>query len=106
RPTDRPPLRLHLFIRSENEHLGRVTPLLRSSGQLAAAIEKLAADGMSRDHKIIVEYRDVADARGLHHRYGAYIIGARIFAGNLFFSRDWMVKRLQPEFAQGALLAA
>jgi hypothetical protein len=106
RLTDRRPLRFPVFIRSENEHLGSVTPLLRSPGELEAAIEKLAADGMSREDKIIVEYRDVADARGLHHRYGAYIIGTRIFAGNLFFSRDWMVKRLQPEFAHGEFLAA
>ncbi len=106
RLTDRRPLRFPVFIRSENDHLGSLTALLHSPGELDAAIEKLAADGMNRDDKIIVEYRDVAEARGLYHRYGAYIVGARIFAGNLFFSRDWMVKRRQPEFAHGEFLAA
>ncbi len=106
RLTDRRPVRFPVFIRSETEHLGSLTPLLRSPEELEAAIEKLAADGKSRDDKIIVEYLDVADARGLYHRYGAYMIGARIFAGNLFFSRDWMVKRREPEFAHGEFLAA
>lgn len=106
RLTDRRPLRFPVFIRCEHDHLGSLTPLLRSPGELEAAIERLAADGRSRDDKIIVEYLDVADARGLHHRYGAYVIGRRIFAGNLFFSRDWMVKRRLPEFAHGEFQAA
>ncbi len=106
RLTDRRPLRFPVFIRCEHEHLGSLTPLLRSPGELDAAIEKLGADGTSRDDKIIVEYLDVADARGIYHRYGAYIVGARIFAGNLFFSRDWMVRRRLPEFAHGEFQAA
>ena len=48
----------------------------------------------------------MVDSRGLSHRYGAYIIGGRISAGNLLFSRDWVVKRWVPEFSHGEFLAA
>ena len=106
RLTDRRPLRFPVFVRRENEHLGSLTPLLRSPGELDAAIEALVANGANRDDKLIVEYRDVADSRGLYHRYGAYIVGGRIFAGSLVFSRDWMVKRRLPGFAHGEFLAA
>jgi len=106
RLTDRRPLRFPVFIRRETEHLGSLTALLRSPDELEAAIEALVASGANRDDKLIVEYREVADSRGLYHRYGAYIIGGRISAGNLFFSRDWVVKSPLPEFSHGEFLAA
>jgi len=106
RLTDRRPLRFPVFIRRESEHLGSLTPLLRSPEELEAAIETLVASGANRDDKLIVEYREVVDSRGLYHRYGAYIIGGRSSSCNLLFSRDWEVKGWVPEFSHGEFLAA
>jgi hypothetical protein len=93
RLTDPRPLRFPVFVRSERSHDGSATPLLHSPAELAAVIERLATEGRNRDDKIIVEFRDVADAEGVYHRYGAHIIGAKIFATNLFFGSHWVVKR-------------
>src|SRR5262249_25448101 len=43
RLTDRRPLPFPVFIRRETEHLGSLTPLLRSPDELEAAIEALVA---------------------------------------------------------------
>jgi len=106
RLTDRRPLRFPVFIRRETEHLGSLTPLLRSPDELERAIEALVASGANREDKLIVEYREVVDSRGLYHRYGAYIIGGRISAGNLLFNRDWVVKRSGRELLHGEFRAA
>lgn len=106
RLTDPRPLHFPVFIRSESDHDGSATPLLRSPAELDAAIERLAAEGRNRDDKIIVEFRDTADAQGVYHRYGAHIVGSRIFASNLFFSSDWIVKSPNEKVTTPAKAAA
>lgn len=88
----RRPERFPVFIRGENDHDGPMTPLLRTQAELDEAVERLVREGRSRDDKIIVEYCDAADAQGVHHKYGAYIVGDEIMPRNLMFGRDWVVK--------------
>ncbi len=106
RLTDPRPLRFPVFIRSESDHEGSATPLLRSPAKLDAAIKRLEAEGRNRDDKLVVEFRDVADAQGIYHRYGAHIVGLRVFASNLFFGPDWIVKRPNESVTTSARAAA
>lgn len=106
RLTDPRPLRFPVFIRSESNHDGSATLLLRSPAELDAAIKRLVAEGRNRDDKIIVEFRDTAGAQGIYHRYGAHIVGSRVFASNLFFGSDWIVKRPDEKVATPARAAA
>ena len=92
RLTDPRPMRFPVFIRSESDHTGSATPLLHSPAELDAAIERLVAAGKNRDDKIVVEFCDTTDADGIYHRYGAHVVGSRIFASNLFFDSHWVVK--------------
>lgn len=93
RLTDSRALRFPVFIRSENDHEGSKTTLLGLTRELDGAIARLTAQGRNREDKLVVEFCDVADAAGIYHRYGAHIVGRRIFASNLFFSSHWTVKR-------------
>lgn len=106
RLTDPRALRFPVFIRGEGDHDGSKTPLLRSPAELDAAIKRLTAEGRNRDDKLVVEFRDVADAQGIYHRYGAHIVGSRIFASNLFFGSDWVVKRPNEKVTTAAHAAA
>ena len=106
RLTDLRPLRFPVFIRSEGDHSGSLTPLLGSPAELEAAIQRLVAEGTSRDDKLVVEFRDVRDGQGMYHRYGAHIVGSRVFASNLVFARHWVVRTWEPALQEGALLAA
>ena len=94
----RQPERFPVFIRGENDHRGPLTPLLHTQAQLEEAIEKLVLDGKNREDKIIVELCDTADAHGVHHRYGAFIIGDEIVPRSALFSHDWVVKGASMEF--------
>ena len=50
--------------------------------------------------------QDVRDGQGMYHRYGAHIVGSRVFASNLVFARHWVVRTWEPALQEGALLAA
>jgi len=70
-----------------------MSPLLRSRGELEAVLDGLHRKGEVRDGLMIVEFCDTADANGIYRKYGAFIVGDRVFARHLMFSRDWVLKR-------------
>lgn len=84
--------RFPVFIRDEDEHSGSATPLLYSEAELQAAIGDLAAEGKSRENKIIVEFIDVSDSQGIYHWYGAHRVGPQIFPVFQHFSAKWVSK--------------
>lgn len=92
------PERFPVFIRGENDHDGPITPVLRTQAELDQAIERLVIEGRSRDNKVIVEYCDAADSHGVHHKYGAYIVGEEIVPRSLMFGQDWVLKGASIEF--------
>lgn len=93
RVTDtRQPRRFPVFVRAENDHHGSMTALLHTQTELRAEIDKLTAEGHNRDNKIIVEFTDVADERGIYHMYLALIVGSKIIAGGLELSYHWVNK--------------
>ena len=87
-----PSVRYPVFLRAEEHHHGPITPLLHSELALREAIDGLADEGIARDDKLIVEFEDVTDDRGLYHKYGAVRVGPVIVPLELDFSRSWVVK--------------
>ena len=80
------------FCGPREHHHGPITPLLHSEHALHEAIDGLANQGIARDDKLIVEFEDVSDGRGLYHKYGAIRVGLSIVPLELDFSRSWVVK--------------
>jgi hypothetical protein len=86
-------LRFPVFLRSERDHGGPVSPLLHSSAEVDTAIVRALARGFRLDELLVIEFCDTADQSGLVRKYGAFIVGDRVIPKNLAVSRDWMVKR-------------
>jgi len=100
------PERFPVFIRSEDDHRGSTTELLNSSAELAKAKEKLINEGRTRENKIVTEFCDVANEKGIYHWYGAHRVGSRIFPVFLHFTRKWMSKDSKDLLADEELTAA
>ena len=92
-------LRFPLFLRSERDHGGPVSPLLHSSREADGAIVRALAQGFRLDDLLFIEFCDTADARGLVRKYGAFIVGDCVIPKSLSVSRDWMIKRRGTEEA-------
>jgi hypothetical protein len=92
-------LRFPVFLRSERDHGGPVSPVLHSSRDADAAVARALAQGFRLDDLLVVEFCDTADARGLVRKYGAFVVGDRVISKSLAVSRDWMIKRRGTEDA-------
>jgi hypothetical protein len=88
----RRPKRFPVFLRREDGHEGSLSDLLHTPEELATALRKLEGEGMSREGLLAVEYDGAADARGLHHKYAAFVVGECILPRHLFWDRAWCVK--------------
>ena len=86
-------LRFPVFLRSERDHGGPLSPLLHSSRDVDGAIGRALARGFRLDDLLLVEFCDTADARGLVRKYGAFVVGDRVIPKSIAVSRDWMIKR-------------
>ena len=99
----RRPQRYPVFIRSEDDHRGSQTILLRSAADLDGAIAEMAALGRSRDSRLIVEFHAAADDRGYFRVYGAQCIGGTVIPRSLVFGKHWVVKRTSVELDEDLL---
>ncbi len=98
RAVERPrPASFPVFLRAEGDHAGPLSPLLHAQPELDDALDALAAAGHCGEDKLVVEFVDVADVRGLYHMYSAYRAGPCIVASDHDFSRDWVAKPAGPE---------
>ena len=86
------PLRFPVFIRTEDGHLGPETDLLADETAFDAALESLQASGRPLSGRIAVGFAGGPHPDGRFRRYGAFKIGDRIFADELFASEHWAVK--------------
>jgi hypothetical protein len=85
-------LRFPVFLRSERDHGGAVSPLLHSSRDVDAAVARAAAQGFRLDDLLVIEFCDSADESGLYRKYGAFVVGDRVLARHVAASRMWQVK--------------
>lgn len=86
-------LRFPVFLRSERDHGGPLSPLLHSPRDVDTAIVRALARGFRLEELLVIEFCDTADASGLARKYGAFIVGDRVIPKNVAVSRDWMIKR-------------
>lgn len=97
-------LRYPIFLRSESEHTGALSPLLRSPSELEGAIGRAVWQGHRLEDLLAVEFCDTADADGYYRKYSAYIVGDRILSKSLEYGRRWMLKHAQCEFSEPMIL--
>jgi hypothetical protein len=86
----RMPARFPVFIR-EDAH-GSVrggTELLYTPDELRRAIARIDRDGLSRESRLIVEFCDTSNRRGIFPQYTAYVIGDEVIPTALYHGRDW-----------------
>ena len=81
-----------VFIRSEYEHTGSLTPLLHTRRELIQGLARVLLRGYSLRDLIIVEYLHTADSSGIFREYCASIVDGRIIPQALILSRNWITK--------------
>jgi hypothetical protein len=97
-------LRFPVFLRSEWDHGGNISPLLESEGDVHAAIARATWQGHRVRDLLVVEFCSTADAEGRYRKYGAYIVGNRIMPRHMAVTRQWMVKHAGTEFSRETIL--
>ncbi|CAD0227956.1 hypothetical protein [Planktothrix agardhii] len=89
---ERKPERFPVFLRGETDHAGSRSLLLETPEDLKKALAVMLESPDSREDKIITEFCDTSDENGRFRKYGAFVVGDRIFHDHLFFSDNWMLK--------------
>ena len=85
-------LRYPVFVRSEREHEGNMSPLLANAGEARQAVGAALLRGHLLRDLMVVEFCSTADARGVFRKYAAYNVGGRILGRSLNAGRQWMLK--------------
>ncbi len=83
-------LRWPVFVRDENEHGSAMSPLIGSREQLDDELQHSGPGPLA--NRVVVEFCDTADDRGVIRKYGAFCVGGRILARQIHFSRHWVVR--------------
>jgi hypothetical protein len=86
------PKQFPVFIRGENDHDGSLTPLLETQSALDATINVLSQQGQGLRDKVLIEFCNIADSKGVFRKYSAYIVGDSIFPQHMMFGQGWMLK--------------
>ena len=97
-------LRFPVFLRSEWDHGGNISPFLDSLSEVRAAIVRATMQGHRLRDLLVVEFCPTADALGRYRKYGAYIVGDRIMPRHMSVTRQWMVKHAGSEFTREIVL--
>ena len=97
-------LRFPVFLRSEWDHGGNVSPLLESAGDVHTAIARATMQGHRLRDLLVVEFCSTADAEGRYRKYGAYIVGDRILPRHMSVTPQWMVKHAGSVFTRETIL--
>lgn len=81
-----------VFLRYENDHNGPLSPLIDNERDLADALRDLEERGELTDRLLIAEFRGTADENGIYRKYGAFVVGDRVFPKNINVSKNWITK--------------
>jgi hypothetical protein len=79
-----------VFIRGENDHKGSLTGLIYNHNELASALNQLRSH-RTKD-KVVLEFCDTSDSRGIYRKYSAYIVADSIIPQHMMFSAKWHMK--------------
>jgi hypothetical protein len=89
------PMHYPVFLRCENDHTGNLTPLLWTPTALSNAIQGISKKKNGLADKVMVEFCDTSDTRGIFRKYSAFVVGERIIPMHILFGGNWMVKGTQ-----------
>ena len=84
-------MRFPVFVRSERQHTGPLSPLLHDAAALDAAIGDVVAKGAEPGDVLIVEFFDTRRDDG-YRKYSVMKLGDRLLAMHIFFDESWIVK--------------
>jgi len=84
--------RFPVFLRSESEHTGSLSPLLHDHRAVNRAVLHALIRGYRLRDLLIVEYCHTADPDGIFGKYAAMVIGPHIVPRALTLSREWVTK--------------
>src|SRR5262249_8012826 len=84
-------LRYPVFVRSDREHNGNLSPLLHTPDTARRAVGAALVEGYSLDELMVVEFYSTADAHGVFRKYAAYNVGGCILGRSLNAGRQWML---------------
>jgi len=93
-------LRYPVFVRSEREHEGNLSPLASNAAEVRAAIGDVLLQGHALSDLMVVEFCSTADARGVFRKYAAYNVGGCILGRSLNAGRQWMQKLDTSDFTR------
>ncbi len=86
-------VRYPVFLRYEDQHIGALTPLLKSRAEAEDWIAQLAADGEQMDRIIATEFIETIDHQRLYRKFGAFRVGGEIVPRHMFVGTHWEVKQ-------------
>ena len=86
------PRKFPVFLRNENNHDGSISILIENEHELAYALRELRERGNLTSQVLIVEFSNTANENGIYAKYGAFVVGDRVFPKNINFSKNWMTK--------------
>ena len=84
--------RFPVFLRSESQHTGSLSPLLYDQAGVHRAVLAALLRGHRYRDLLVVEYCHTADGDGVFRKYSAMVIGAEIVPRSLTASREWVTK--------------
>lgn len=84
--------RFPVFLRSESQHTGSLSPLLHDAVDLWRAVVAALLRGHRFRDLLVVEYCDTADGEGVFRKYSAMVVGPHIVPRSLTMSRAWVTK--------------
>ncbi|MEP6835161.1 MAG: hypothetical protein ABJB74_17370 [Gemmatimonas sp.] len=84
--------RFPVFVRSDKNHDGALTGLIRSADALRKSIRALRARGADMNDLMIVEYVDARADDGLYRKYAAFRVGDHVLPSHVLGHHHWMVK--------------
>ena len=93
-------LRYPVFVRSEREHIGNVSPLLQTPDQARDAVGAALVQGYSLRDLMVVEFCSTADDHGVYRKYAAYNVGGRVLGRSLNAGSQWMLKLETSDFTR------
>lgn len=104
-PATRPwsTLRFPVFVRSERQHTGALTPLLGSRATLFWWLARLTSTRHRLADLLIVEFCDTAGADGVYHKYSAFKVGGAVIPRYVESGTDWVTKHAQRELSASSV---
>jgi len=91
-------LKFPVFVRSEADHNGPLSPLLHSPREVEHAIAYAMFGGYEVDDLLVVEFLDTSNETGQFVKYSAFFVGDRIIPRHMLTANAWMLKHESGEY--------